>query len=192
MTARREDGATLQFAPRYVLDATDLGDVLALCGQEGTDWVMGAESRAATGEPDAPATARPDWVQPFTFPFALDWSPATRATNVIPRPARYTQLKAEQKYAIRYGAITGVFQGQAPWWTYRRLLAAANFADPRIASDLSMINTPGNDYHGGNLLGLSAAERQATLARAREVALGYVYWLQPGYGFSRVAGRLRA
>src|SRR5438309_688255 len=80
------DGAETRFAARFVLDATDTGELLPLCGAEGADWVIGAESQAETGEPDAPPRARPDWVHPFTFPFPLDWSPETAATNVITPP----------------------------------------------------------------------------------------------------------
>ncbi len=177
------DGSILRFVPRYVLDATDTGEILALCGQEGVDWVIGAESQTETGEPDAPPEARPHWVQPFTFPFALEWSPETADTNIIAPPHDYEELKAQQDYKILHGAITGLFEGRAPWWQYRRVLAAENFDDPRIPHDVAMINTAGNDYYGGNILGPNelvgdAAQIQATLARARRASLGYVYWLQ--------------
>jgi hypothetical protein len=190
VVVRDEDGTEQHLTARYVLDATDLGDLLPLCGTEGTDWVVGAESKAETGEPDAPETARPDWVQPFTFPFALEWSPETQEDNVIVPPDDYAELKALQKYHIKHGAITGLFFGRAPWWTYRRVLAKDNFDDPRVPNDLAMINTAGNDYYGGNIIGYAPGSpasghplrneetAEATMARARRVSLGYVYWLQ--------------
>ena len=181
VTAQSTEGATYQFFPHTVLDATDTGELLALCGTEGKDWVVGAESQAETGEPDAPPEPRPQWVQPFTFPFALKWSPQTAATNVITPPEDYDALKALQKYHVKHGSITGLFAGKMPWWSYRRLLAAENFHDPQITTDLAMINTQGNDYYGGNILGADAGDStqiSATLARARRAALGYVYWLQ--------------
>jgi hypothetical protein len=171
----------VEFSPKFVLDATDLGDVLALAGIEGEDWLTGAENQQQTGEPDAPIEARPDWVQPFTFPFALDWSPETKETNVISAPADYHELKALQKYHIKHGAITGLFEGAFPWWSYRRLLAVENFDDPQIKSDLAMINTAGNDFYGGNIIGSDAGDQvkvKQTLERARRASLGYVYWLQ--------------
>jgi hypothetical protein len=176
-----DDGRQIEFSPAYVLDATDTGDLLPLCGVEGVDWVVGAECRAETGEPDAPETARPDWVQPLTFPFALEWSPATAKSNVIAPPADYALLRDVQNYHIKHGAITGLFAGSAPWWTYRRVLAAANFDDARITADLAMINTAGNDYYGGNILGSGAGDsgaQSATLAHARRASLGFLYWLQ--------------
>ena len=178
---RTEAGETVRILPRYLLDATDLGDLLAMCGVEGVDWVVGAEAQADTGEPDAPAEARPHWIQPFTFPFALEWSPETADINPIAPPHDYAELKALQNYKILHGAISGLFTGRAPWWHYRRLLASANFDDPRIPHDVAMINTAGNDYYGGNILGPDAGNSndiQATLARARRASLGYVHWLQ--------------
>lgn len=179
--AQQDTGVLLRIRADYILDATDTGDLLPFCGQEGSDWVIGAESIAETGEPDAQPTPRPDWVQPFTFPFALEWSPNTVDTNVIEPPEDYESLRRLQKYHVLHGAITGVFKGSAPWWRYRRILAASNFADPRVPSDVSMINTAGNDYYGGNILGANAGspnKQMETLARARRASLGYVYWLQ--------------
>jgi hypothetical protein len=175
------DGSEWLFHARFVLDATDLGDVLAVVGKEGTDWVTGAESRAETGEPDAPEEAKPHWVQPFTFPFALEWSPETASQNVIEPPHDYEELKQLQKYHIKHGAITGLFEGKYPWWTYRRVIDAANFADEDCAHDVAMINTAGNDYYGGNIIGADAgdeAQVKATLNRAIRASRGYCYWLQ--------------
>ncbi len=176
---------TQQLRASYFLDATDTGDLLGLCGEEGKDWVTGAESFEDTGEPDAPAEPRPHWVQPFTFPFAIDWYPQGKATNVIDKPHDYEELKQTQNYHVIHGAITGLFAGRAPWWRYRRLIAADNFDDPAISSDVAMINTAGNDYYGGNIIGKTASgdvitpeHASAELARARRVSLGYLYWLQ--------------
>ena len=161
------DGSELRIEPKIVLDATDLGNLLPMCGEEGIDWTVGAESFAETGEPDAPDVARQDWVQPFTFPFALDWSPETADTNVIDPPHDYEELKVCQNYHIKQGAITGLFSGSMSWWTYRRVLAAANFDDSRITSDLAMINTAGNDYYGGNVIG-TREEGRGKRQRGRE------------------------
>lgn len=175
------DGRGLVFLPTLVIDATDTGELLPLCGAEGIDWVIGAESRDVTGEPDAPIEARPDWVQPFTFPFGLEWSPQTVSDNRIEQPPGYDELKRTQKYHVIHGAITGIFTGRAPWWRYRRIVAKENFDDPRMAADIAMINTAGNDYYGGNILGSLAGDadrRRATLQKARLASLGYLYWLQ--------------
>jgi len=186
VTASLADGAVQTFEPDFVLDATDTGDLLPLCGEEGIDWITGAEGHEQTNEPDAPNLPQPQWVQPLTFPFAIDWSPETAETNVIDPPEDYAILKAEQRYHVIHGAITGLFAGSMPWWRYRRTLAKACFADSRIPSDLAMINTAGNDYYGGNIIGenpktgITVTDREASiqLDRARRVSLGYLYWLQ--------------
>ena len=174
-------GDLLEFEPKTVLDATELGDLLAMCGTEGTDWVVGAESQAQTGEPDAPMEPRRDWVQPFTFPFAVEWSPESAATNLIDKPVDYDFIKAQQQFTIKHGAITGMFTGALPWWRYRRILAHENFTDARVPHDVIMINTAGNDYYGPNILGDTAGSTEdvaATLKRARRTSLSYLYWLQ--------------
>jgi hypothetical protein len=167
------DGKEIVFRGTYVLDATDLGDLLPMAGVE---HVIGAESRAETGEPDAPETAHPEWIQPFTFPFALEMRPAGEDHTIAP-PSDYEALKALQRYHILDGAMRGMF-GELGWWTYRRVIAAENFDDPAFPCDIAMINTGSNDFMGGVVPGESPEADAQTLARARRVSLGYVYWLQ--------------
>ena len=168
------DGTATRFVAPFVLDATDTGDLLPLSGAE---WVIGAESRTDTGEPDAPAQAHPEWVQPFTFPFALEKRPAGE-DHTISEPPGYAQMKAAQRYGIQDGPIRQVFGGAFPWWTYRRVIAAGNFADPAFPHDIATINTGANDYEGGVVpSGSPDADAQA-LAAGRLASLGYLYWLQ--------------
>ncbi len=181
VSAITNTGELLEFEPKYVIDATELGDMLAMCGKEGTDWVVGAESQAQTGEPDAPLEPRRDWVQPFTFPFAVEWSPETADTNLIEKPSDYDFIKDQQHFTIKHGAITGMFSGAMPWWKYRRILAHENFTDSRIPHDVVMINTAGNDFYGPNILGDtsgSPVDIAASLELARHTSMSYLYWLQ--------------
>ncbi len=173
-------GHSVEIRFAYVLDATDTGELLALTGRENEDWVIGAESYEDTGEPDAPNSRRRDWVQPFTFPFALEWSPDSIADNLISKPSGYEDFIKYQDYRVVYGNMSGMFDGRSAWWNYRRLLAAENFQDDRIPRDLSMINTPGNDFCGGNILGDYADTHSAeeVLQAGRNASLGYLYWLQ--------------
>jgi hypothetical protein len=166
-------GTQTRFSAPFVLDATELGNLLPLAGVE---HVVGAESRAETGEPDAPEEAHPEWVQPFTFPFALELRPPGE-THVIEPPPDYGELKALQDYHILDGAMRGLF-GDMGWWTYRRILAAVNFDEPAIACDVAMINTGSNDFMGGIVPTGSPEHDAETLARARRASLGYVYWIQ--------------
>ena len=65
-----------------------------------------------------------------------------------------------------------------PFWTYRRLIDAAQFADPRLPHDLSMINWPGNDYRGGNLIDQPPEVQLERLRAAKALSLGFLHWLQ--------------
>ena len=80
----RRTGLPETVSADYVLDATELGDVLALGGVE---HVTGAESQEETAEPHAGAEARPDNVQALTWCFAMAWDPDGDRT--IDRPPGY-------------------------------------------------------------------------------------------------------
>lgn len=167
------DGVQTRYVAPIILDATELGDLLPLTG---TEHMVGAESFIGTGEPDAPPSAHPEWVQPFTIPFALELRPAGEDHTITP-PPDYEELKALQNYHILDGAMRGMF-GDLGWWTYRRVLAADRFDDPAIPCDVAMINTGSNDFKGGIVPSGVPEEDQETLARARRASLGYIYWLQ--------------
>lgn len=171
--AQGPDGRVTRFLPTFVLDATELGDLLPLAGVE---YVIGAESRAETGEPDAPERAHPEWVQPFTFTFALELRPEGEDHTILP-PPDYEELKRLQRYRIIDGAMRGMF-GEGSWWTYRRVIDASNFDDPAFPRDIAMINTGSNDFKGGIVPSGDQVADLKILAMARRASLGYVYWLQ--------------
>ena len=174
ITALAADGTVTQIAATFVLDATELGDLLPLAGAE---WVIGAESRADTGEPDALPEAKPEWVQPLTVPFALERRPVGE-NHTIMKPPNYAALKASQKYTLVDGSITHAFVGAYPWWTYRRVIAAGLFQDPDFLHDIATINVGANDYKGGVIPTGDPDQDARILADARQASLGYLYWLQ--------------
>jgi FAD dependent oxidoreductase len=168
---------------RLFLDATELGDLLPLVGAES---VTGAESYADTGEPFAPhGPARPTEVQSFTFPFAVEYCPGEHHT--IAKPDRYEHFREQQPYTLTLTHRSGPARlfcmfaegptGLPPFWTYRRILDGA-FDSRGNIRDIAMINWPGNDYHYGDLVGATAAERNAMLEDAKLLAMGFLYWLQ--------------
>ena len=173
----------LCFHAAYFLDATEPGDLLPLLG---VPYVSGAESKQQTGEPDArddgPA---PEQVQTFTYPFVVDFRPGENHT--IPSPPNYEYNRDEQPYTLtlRYGSrdlTYKVFEEvddlPGSFWTYRRLLAADNFAPGQVDGDLAMINWPGNDFKGGNIIDKSPLEQAYLLQKAKELSLGFLHWLQ--------------
>jgi len=167
------------------IDATELGDLLPLANVK---FTTGAESRAQTGEPDAPAQANPQATQSFTYPFILERSaqPDPPPGTSIPRPADYDALRSHYTLVVDYGRgkflTYGMFADRpgtpGSFWKYRRLVQAAQYPRGVFPADLSMINWPGNDVCDQNLLAPDAHAQALALQHAKHVALGFAYWLQ--------------
>ncbi|MBE3583569.1 MAG: FAD-dependent oxidoreductase [Limnochordaceae bacterium] len=170
--------------PTFVIDATELGDLLPLAG---LPYRSGAEARSQTGEPHAKERPESEWVQSFTYPFAVEYCPGER--HVIPKPEGYEALRDRQPYTFRlwYGEkegwkTYGMFQPTAdvslPFWTYRRLIDRTNFTNDTFPHDIAMINWPGNDFRHANLIDRNPAEQASIHRQAKLLSLGFLYWLQ--------------
>lgn len=180
---------------RYVLDATELGDVLALAGVE---HVTGAEAQSETGEAHAPAVAQPGNVQAFTWCFALSYDPACGDDRyVIDKPAHYDQWRdyvpnltpawpgrlLDFTYANpvtlqpRRLPLFADASGGLGWFGYRQIVAARHLDMPGV-QDVTLVNWPQNDYWEGNLIDASDAEACRHLDAARQLSLALCYWLQ--------------
>ncbi len=177
-------GKWFRFRARYFLDATDLGELLPLAGAE---FVTGAEPQTLTAEPDARKGAGdPTDDQSFTYSFVLKRSPHNKA--VLSRPEGYEQNLKAQPYTLTldyghgkfltYGVFTNKPGTPGSFWAYRRLVAPENFIGPRRPPDISLINWPGNDYCGSDLLSTNPLAQAEQLRRAKLLALGLAYWLQ--------------
>ena len=190
-----DDGSLTRFCVEYVLDATELGDLLPMTG---TEYVVGAESIAETGEPHAqPEEAKPHCVQSCTYTFAMERRPRTE-NHRLPKPDKYDRYRAAQPYALRihvhggeiYGEETGWLDyhlfdetpgTKGPLWRYRRLVDAENFPGS-YDNDVTLFNWPGNDYRDVPLVDQSPEVLAAALQDAKRVSLGFAYWLQTEAG----------
>jgi hypothetical protein len=177
-------GKGLRFRAKYVLDATDLGELLPLAGAE---YVTGAEPRSLTGEPDArEGTGDPSDIQSFTYSFVLGISPPNR--KLLSKPEGFEENLNSQPYTLTldyghgkfltYGVFTKKLGTPGSFWDYRRLVAADNFAGPHKPPEVSLINWPGNDYCGSGLLSNDPLAQAEQLRRAKLLALGLAYWIQ--------------
>ena len=182
-----DDGRLVRFQPELVIDATELGDLLPLSGAE---HVIGAETVAQTGEPQAqPVEAKRHCVQSFTYTFACERR-GEGESHVISRPEKYEHYKSLQPYSLRIEVHGGEIYGEeSGWlhyslyeqlpgtkgglWTYRRLLEKEN---------VTMFNWPGNDYRDRSLLDCSPLDAAKALQDAKRVSLGFLYWLQTEQG----------
>ncbi len=186
-----DTGETERVLAQVVLDATELGDLLPLVGAE---YVSGAEGRievdpvAGTAEPDARADRpAPECVQSFTYPFVVEFCPGERhggapppgyAENRDRQPYTFDHVYYDGRGIVTYRVFGGAPGAGGPFWTYRRLIDAQQFADPRYPHDLAMINWPGNDYRGGNLIDQPPERQLALLRAAQELSLGFLHWLR--------------
>ena len=84
---RRLGGASeVVVSAKYVVDATETGELLPLTG---TEYVTGFESQDETGEPSAPLVAEPDNWQALSICFAVDH---VEGDHTIEKPAQYDPL----------------------------------------------------------------------------------------------------
>ncbi|MEV6966985.1 FAD-dependent oxidoreductase [Hamadaea sp. NPDC051192] len=186
------DGTELTVSADYVLDATELGDVLPLAGVE---HVIGAESQNTTGELHAPAIADPLDQQAISWCFAVEHRPGEDHT--IDRPAGYDFWRSEVapfwpgpqlswtdvepvSLKTRHRPIFAAEPGGPPaddLWHYRRILAASNFTHAGFR-DITLVNWPQIDYWQKPLLGVDAATRAAALDGARDLSLSFLHWMQ--------------
>ena len=157
-TTNLDDGAATEFHASYVLDATELGDLLPLTGAE---YVVGAESVADTGEPHAqPEAAKAHCVQSCTYTFAKEQRPPGE-DHRLAEPERYRHYSLSQPYSLRIHVHGGEIYGEESGWLdyqifedspgtkgplrqYRRLVQAARFAG-HYDRDVTMFNWPGTD-----------------------------------------------
>jgi hypothetical protein len=199
--AHRGGGSETTISARYVLDATETGELLPLTG---TEYVTGFESRHDTGEPSAPDQAQPDNMQAVSVCFAIDH---VDGDHTIDRPAGYdfwrdykpdfwgdrmlsfrspnprTLEISERSFTpnpdddplavLADQRLTG---GDQNLWTFRRIAARRNFVDGAYDSDICLVNWPMIDYFESPVIDVPDAARH--LAAARELSRSVLYWLQ--------------
>jgi len=188
----------------YVLDATELGDLLPLTGAE---YVTGTESRDATGEPSAPEVADPGNVQAFSWCFVVDhidgedhtiekpkdydywrsfepefWgapmlsltAPHPRTLEIVTRS--FTPTIDDDPFAQLADQRAG--GGDDELWIFRRILSQKMLEPGRLPSDLVLVNWPMIDYLGGSIIDVDADTKARHLEAARQLSYSMFYWLQ--------------
>ena len=165
----------LRFHAAYYLDATELGDLLPLLESPGAHDTPSQQTDGP--HPTAHLT--------FSYPFAVDFRPNEKHT--IPTPPDYAYNREHQPYtpSMHYGEheqsntlFTPVEGLPGPLWTYRRILAAEQFAPGQVAGDVSLVHWAGTTLGKGNLIDADPETRIALLQRAKNLSLGLLYWLQ--------------
>jgi hypothetical protein len=186
-------GAREQIAAAFVLDATELGELLELGGVE---HVTGSESQAETGEPHALPAADPLDQQAVSWCFALDYLP--EEDHTIAQPDDYAFWRTYQAAfwpAPQLGWVDvhpdtleprtrTIFDGPTDreysfdFWHYRRIFFRGHYVPGRYRSDITMVNWPQIDYWLGPIVGVSAEEAARHLRGARQLSLSWLRWMQ--------------
>ncbi|QPC83346.1 FAD-dependent oxidoreductase [Phototrophicus methaneseepsis] len=204
----QKTGEEMVIQAPYVLDASELGDLLEL-GQ--VEYIIGAESQAQTGEPHALA-GDPDPLdqQAVSWCFAMDYLPGEDHT--IDKPEDYDFWRTYQpdfwpdKFLSWYDVYPhtlksrykGLFDTEASpdgrdnftRWEFRRILYKGHYPQGTFPSDITLVNWPQIDYFVGPLLGVSEEEKAQHLRGAMQLSLSMLYWMQTdaprhdgGYGY---------
>ncbi|MFI1395982.1 FAD-dependent oxidoreductase [Streptomyces sp. NPDC020681] len=196
----RREGCRRTVSARYVIDATETGELLELAGVE---HAVGAESRAEFDEPHAPDQADPLNQQGITVCFAL--SHHEGQDHTIDRPADYDfwrsyrpgfwpgpllgfeapdprSLEPVPRTFVPNPALDpldvtadqSADAGDKELWGFRRILARKMHRPGAFHSDITLVNWPLNDYWLKPFIGQEAE----ALREARQLSLSLLYWLQ--------------
>jgi hypothetical protein len=174
---------------KFVLDATELGDLLPLTQ---TAYVSGAESKNDTGEPNAvEGRAEPDNVQGLTWVMAVAHDEGSH--RVIDRPEQYDRWRS-YKPEFWPGPLLGfevlhAHTGERrtlplfsdDWYAlfpYRQIVDPAKFDGPYGEHPVTIVNWPQNDYFDGNIIDEPEDVVALRLGEARQLSLSLLYWLQ--------------
>ncbi|PKO19618.1 FAD-dependent oxidoreductase [candidate division BRC1 bacterium HGW-BRC1-1] len=185
-------GETHELTAPMIIDATELGDLLAMADVE---YVSGAESRDDTGEANAvEGPAQPDNVQGITWCFAM--SNDEGSNRVIDRPKNYEkwrdyvpQLTPEwggplvswKRMSPVLNSVTVnmlAAKGEFSMWLYRQIVCAANHEPGTMPFDATIVNWPQNDYWENNIIDRPEDEVAVYLEESRELSMALFYWMQ--------------
>ncbi|NEE04724.1 FAD-dependent oxidoreductase [Phytoactinopolyspora halotolerans] len=192
----RQTGVHRELTGTFVLDATELGDLLELAD---IPHVVGAESRAQTGELHAVDRADPMDQQAITWCAAVEYRAGE--SHLIAEPEGYShwrdtvdprwpgpQLSWTDVHPITLDERTrplflgepehAVHRDDRDLWHYRRIVARSQFDHTFTGGEVTLINWPQTDYWEHPIIGVEAATRRTALHRARELTLSFVFWMQ--------------
>lgn len=182
----------LEVEAKYVLDATELGDLLPMAKAE---YRIGAESQDEFGEEHAVSgPPQPTNVQGITWCYALAHDEGSH--RVIDRPENYDFWANVQPSNwpgklfdfIIENPETGTkrelpLYGRTPEQHYT-LFSYRQIIDPKILDTdepehpVTVVNWPMNDYFLETILDVEESAKQHALAASKEQGLCLLYWLQ--------------
>jgi hypothetical protein len=169
----REGDRLIRYSAKILIDATELGDIAAMCG---AGYDLGMDSRSETGEEPAPEKAN-DIVQDLTYVAIL----RDYGTEVsVERPEGYDSSLYACACVNPLCAGTGLAD---PVWSCEKMLTYG-----KLPGNKYMINWPisGNDYYV-NIIEMDSESREKALEPAKQKTLGFVYFINHELGFNTLA-----
>jgi hypothetical protein len=194
------DGTQTTVEASYILDATELGDLLPLGGIE---YVTGAESRDDTGEMHAvDGPAQPENVQAITWCFPIAYDPD--GEHVIDKPEQWEKWRdfvpdLNPTWAGRLLSFTDIHpttleprnsvllpeertpEKKHSFWLYRRIVTQDHFETGAMPHEVTLVNWPMNDYWGINIIDKPQEVVRTALHEAKQLSRSLLYWLQTEY-----------
>ena len=197
----RTGDETVVTAP-YILDATELGDLLELANVE---HIIGAESKDQTGElhaldgdPDPLDQQAISWCFPVDYlegedhtigkpedydfwkDYQADFWPDKQLSwhdvDPVTLNTRYRAIFDSKWHNRKTGELRDPFDGS--FWMFRRILNKNYYLDGFVKSDITLVNWPQIDYWLGPLLGVSEEAKQKHLRGSKQLSLSLMYWMQ--------------
>lgn len=191
-------GQQVTIEASYILDATELGDLLPLANVE---YVTGAESQEDTGEPHAVnGPSQPDNVQALTWCFPIAYDPTDGVDYTINKPEQYNYWRdyipeITPPWPSKLLSWNGVHPitlksrsyGFMPdesepekfsLWLYRRIVCRSHYMPEFMPHEVTLVNWPQNDYMNGNIIDKPEEKVAQYLKEARQLSLSLFYWMQ--------------
>lgn len=166
------DNKTVVYRAKVLIDATELGDIAAMCG---VGYDLGMDSRSVTGEDIAPESEN-DIIQDLTFVAILkDYGHDVS----IAEPEGYDPSH------FNCCCINSLCEG--PDGRNRLWPCASMMNYGKLPNGKYMINWPieGNDYYL-NLVEMSREEREEALKAAKSHTMGFLYFMQHELGLNTI------
>jgi len=190
------DNRKITVSADYIIDATELGDLLPLTT---TEYVVGAESQKQTNEPHAPDSQQRDNIQSFTWCFPMAFDPTEGADHTIDKPAQYERWRDYTPHLTppwpgkllswttvtphTNARVTRVLfpkeqkPGQSNFWTYRRIIRNDIYTGEK-PHEATIVNWPMNDYWEHSVIDQPADQVAVYLEEAKQLSLSLMYWMQ--------------
>ena len=170
---KNEKNIELQITADVVIDATEMGDVMASAK---VPFDLGMEAEKITGE-NVGVTATNDIVQDLTYVAILKDYGAVKDCTIV-KPVGYDPLEFDAACTDYYIYKTK----EAPNVDAKKMLEYA-----KLPNNKYMLNWPkkGNDTYL-NIVALAPEQRNIELQKAKQTTLRFVYFIQQQLGFKNL------